>query len=328
MKWKRPLQRLGLVLGMLFLLALAGEAVLRMLSPKAGMEPLLRTGDPALPVVLAPSREGWLAGAFVHINAEGLREDREIPLEKAEGVLRIACVGDSITFGQGVEAAQAFPKLLEKALDAPGRRVEVLNFGVPGQNTVIEAEYLRRKVLAWHPDRVLLTITLNDIEDEPYQDLSRRPWHVRVLSRSLLLQWLAPQAGAALRAAGMGGRTTETGYRDGYRPESSSWARMREALSAMDADCRRSGARLAVLIHTDLGPPLDERYPLLDIHARIEGFCRSRGIPAASSFPEFRGGNPAALKVHPLDAHPNAEGHRRLMQAWRALFHCHFPQVG
>ena len=58
--------------------------------------------------------------------------DREMAVDKPSGVFRILALGDSFTFGVGVEGNQAYPKVLETLLNRSGglgRRVEVINAG-------------------------------------------------------------------------------------------------------------------------------------------------------------------------------------------------------
>ena len=66
----------------------------------------------------------------MHINRDGFR-DRDFPVERTKGAARIVCVGDSYTYGWGVNLEDSFPKQLERALE-PG--TEVLNLGVFGYN--------------------------------------------------------------------------------------------------------------------------------------------------------------------------------------------------
>lgn len=56
--------------------------------------------------------------------------------QKAPGVVRVALVGDSFIFGQGVEESETLKARLDEALAGEGLRekVEVLNLGVPGAN--------------------------------------------------------------------------------------------------------------------------------------------------------------------------------------------------
>ncbi len=61
----------------------------------------------------------------------------------AQGVKRILSIGDSVTFGWGVEDDEAWPVHLERLLRGRGHAVEVLNAGVPGQGLPAMATYLR-----------------------------------------------------------------------------------------------------------------------------------------------------------------------------------------
>ena len=104
------------------------------------------------------------------ISSYGLR-DFEYPLEKPEGTFRIAVLGDSVAFGyctptESLPIAKTFPKLLERRLNEPvlsgHQKVEVINLGVSGYDTLQEVEFLRAKGLAFDPDLVLVAYCLND----------------------------------------------------------------------------------------------------------------------------------------------------------------------
>jgi len=47
----------------------------------------------------------------------------------------IACFGDSLTAGLGLDAGQSYPDLLERELDSHGYRYRVVNMGVSGETT-------------------------------------------------------------------------------------------------------------------------------------------------------------------------------------------------
>ena len=111
-------------------------------------------------------REG---GSYVRINSDGLR-DREHVKAKPPNTVRIAVLGDSFVEAMHVPMEQTFWWLLERKLQEcnrfPGKRVEVINFGVSGYGTAQELMTLRQKVWDYSPDIVLLAFTtLNDIYD-------------------------------------------------------------------------------------------------------------------------------------------------------------------
>ncbi len=101
------------------------------------------------------------------INRDGNR-GRELPQAKSPGTFRIACMGDSITFGFGVGEDQTYAwrleEILNRYLGTDKRRFEVLNFGVTGYNARQSVEALRARALAYDPDLVIYEYCLNDPE--------------------------------------------------------------------------------------------------------------------------------------------------------------------
>jgi len=105
-------------------------------------------------------------------NNFGLCEVQDRSLAKSENVLRIAVFGDSFTFGWGVRDDETFPYQLEKLLDdrlSDKCKVEVLNFGIPGFNTLQEFIYFSRFGMRFFPDVVLFQWFANDFETDGYK---------------------------------------------------------------------------------------------------------------------------------------------------------------
>lgn len=96
----------------------------------------------------------------VRSNALGLREGPVTP--KTPGVYRIAVIGDSFTFGWGVEAGQAWPKLLEASLRGQGYAVEILNLGKPGAGIPQYLEIAERAIPVLRPDMVVVALLQGD----------------------------------------------------------------------------------------------------------------------------------------------------------------------
>jgi lysophospholipase L1-like esterase len=96
-------------------------------------------------------------------NSFGYR-DREYTLAKKPGVFRVIGLGDSYTYGAGVERDQVFLKVAERMLDHDlgTGRVEILNFGLPGSNTAMEAAMLEQRTAEWDPDLVVIQWCRND----------------------------------------------------------------------------------------------------------------------------------------------------------------------
>ncbi|MGH7380702.1 MAG: SGNH/GDSL hydrolase family protein [Candidatus Methylomirabilales bacterium] len=123
---------------------------------------------------LAPHFSGTLRDrefdTRVRTNGLGMR-DKEIG-PPIHGRRRFLVMGDSFTFGEGVEESDAFPKRLESLLNEGHATpiVEVLNGGTPGYATIHEIRWLRRLLPRLHPDVVIIAFYVgNDLE---YNDLS------------------------------------------------------------------------------------------------------------------------------------------------------------
>jgi len=110
------------------------------------------------------NRDGTLRREIrIVINAQGFR-GKEVEARKPAGTYRIVAIGDSQTYGSGVDEEEAWPVVLqgELAHAADGVRVEVMNCGVGGYNTGQEVAALETHWLAYEPDLVLLGFFVND----------------------------------------------------------------------------------------------------------------------------------------------------------------------
>ena len=98
-------------------------------------------------------------------NSLGFR-GRDRPFEKPPGAFRIVGIGDSFTYGVGVDYDATFLARLESALDArTARRVEAINLAIPRYWPEPETLVLEHYGLKFRPDLVLVGIAPNDVED-------------------------------------------------------------------------------------------------------------------------------------------------------------------
>lgn len=101
---------------------------------------------------------------LVKTNSRGLR-DFEYDLAKAKNTLRIAAVGDSVTYGCGINIEDTYVKQVELLLNNMcDNKVEVINFGTSGASTINELELIQKKVLSYNPDIIFLQTNPNDAE--------------------------------------------------------------------------------------------------------------------------------------------------------------------
>ncbi len=129
------------------------------------IDPGLIHPDPWLGWRLTP---GW-SGTHEHhdfrvqyrLGADGFRASDSAPAQP--GLLVHAFVGDSFTFGLGVDDDETFVELLNQRASELGR---FLNFGVPGYSTDQEALLIEETVLARRPTVIWLVVCLaNDFFD-------------------------------------------------------------------------------------------------------------------------------------------------------------------
>jgi lysophospholipase L1-like esterase len=98
------------------------------------------------------------------INHLGFR-GKETNVQKGKNITRIAVLGDSCTFGLGIEEEKTFPSLTEKMLNDHSRadqRFEVINAGVPGYTSYQGLQMLKKRVLPLNPDYIVLYFGWND----------------------------------------------------------------------------------------------------------------------------------------------------------------------
>jgi len=106
------------------------------------------------------------------INSDGFR-DRDFTINKPINTIRIAMLGDSFTFGNGLPVEHTIAKQLECILNENiiNSQYEVMNFGISGYNTKSEVTLFEQKALKYKPDIVVLMYFLND-PDKPTPNLS------------------------------------------------------------------------------------------------------------------------------------------------------------
>ena len=104
----------------------------------------------------------WIPAYEVRINNAGFRDQAYSP-DKTADTYRILILGDSFTFGHGVDNDEVYTEVLERLLNQHSRTAtfEVLNLGIPGAGT--DTEYFAfQRYSNYHPDMILLQTFWND----------------------------------------------------------------------------------------------------------------------------------------------------------------------
>lgn len=104
----------------------------------------------------------------IKTNSRGLR-DKEYPLEKPPGTYRVAVIGDSFTFGDGVNAEEVYHSILEERLNrlSDSLRFEFINFGLAGYDLLNYLGVVEHKAMAYDPDLILIGFCGNNDDDLP-----------------------------------------------------------------------------------------------------------------------------------------------------------------
>ena len=136
-----------------------GEAALRLADPALSRSGLF--GDPRTPASLKPYQT--VSGSIGHSNSLGFR-DRERSEARPSSAPRVVALGDSFTWGAGVQYDDVFLTLAEAALQKMNSRTEIINLGVPGFEPEHYLHLLKSYGLRLHPDVVVVNFYIgNDL---------------------------------------------------------------------------------------------------------------------------------------------------------------------
>jgi hypothetical protein len=252
----------------------------------------------------------WFHTGAVRLNSSGFRE-REFTPQKPAGTYRIAAVGDSFTFGNGVRQQDRYSDLLQARLPS---HFEVLNFGAPGANTPEHRSLVAHLLTDVHPDFVLLQWYVNDAEDD---DSSGRPTFRPLMPIRSVHDWLndvsALYTVADMQWAKMQvtlGMTTS--YPDYLLhrlgdPNSHDSRVDRDLLLDLVERCRRAGVPLGIVLFPDTAVSPDQEYPYGYLHDRVLEICQAQNLTCLDLRHEFSLiKDNRLLWANRLDHHPSA----------------------
>ena len=245
----------------------------------------------------------------VHYNRWGFRE-RDFEPIKPSNIYRIAAVGDSLTFGQGISEKDRFSNLLEDKLNQNSgrRKFQVLNFGMPGAETSDEIGILTRAVLINKPDFILLQWYINDVNS--VDDKRHMPHTTTIipgkLRRNSVLFYLAhrelSQAQVRLNMVENSQQYTLDHFGD---PNSRSSLNATESMDTFVKICRDAHIPLGIVLFSDTY--FDPSSKLDFLLERMVAYCKEKGIPYVDTRKVLlpMQGNPA-LRASRFDPHPSA----------------------
>jgi len=233
----------------------------------------------------------------VRVSSQGLRGP-EVVVPKPAGVLRLACVGDSVAFGWGVREAETYCAVLAATL---GPAWEPLNLGVPGYGAIQKQLRFEGRGLPLQPDLVVFQFDQNDRDPPDLQadDDSLWAW---LVDHSALARFIYIRS----RLSQSGGPSEDTGSTD---PPFDGEAETIRAFNLMASLGKTNGIPVVVMMNVTGGEKnlvahiTSLAVPVVDIGPALRGDARY-GAAVAPGELEIRG-----------DGHPTAEGHRRIAAA-------------
>lgn len=293
------------------LLVLLAEYLLRQMTGNLAISQLLRrVEDPELCFAPVPERTVSFTGVLhkfpgpvqQEFNAEGYRGPAVAPTPLPD-TLRIAVLGDSYTYGFGVEEPDTFVRLVEQDLRArrPQTPPEVVNFGVPGYNTFQYARWYVTKVRALRPQVVVIFHVENDVVPSDCELGWTMPFSngPAILEHSYLARmlYLLPREFTFSRKA----ETTDL---------EQELTRHRAAFDRLTAAVAQDGARLFVVVLTDRNHKPAFNIAITDEFERLQ-------IPWVSIAPLLQEGPDSTenFLVGDESKHFSVAGHRRIAAA-------------
>jgi lysophospholipase L1-like esterase len=220
-------------------------------------------------------------------NGDGVR-DRAHPAEALPGTWRVAFLGDSVTLGDQVPRAQAYPAVFEALLHEAGRRVEVFNVALWGWSTRQQRIAYQTIVRRYRPDQVVLAVCLNDVP-ELQNNLTRPPaWLARLHQRSALIRRVV--GGAEREIA-----SVEELFREPEPPRvREAWGRFFAEARGLAAEARADGARFDLVVFPfrfQVAPGA----PPPRAQARLAAFCDEAGLRCLDLLPALAELGPGAF---------------------------------
>lgn len=264
---------------------------------------------------LESSKQAYTHDKLVKTNSVGIR-DSEYATVSTPGVYRILALGDSQTFGNGLELADTWPKQLEANLNQVGnsKAVEALNAGLPASDTWQHEIILKRLLPIYQPDAVVLAFYVNDVVERftpnPVQhgkndQLIKRVGYI--LKRSALLmtlrtalgtirQWWSPDKAASRYQALLKGESSPI--------LAKRWKQVDSSLAAMKRESDENNTQFGIV----LLPSRDQvsgQMPWEAYSSHLKNIAKQYQIPVVSAFAPLQ----KAYKMHGKELFIPWDGH-------------------
>lgn len=283
---------------------------------------------PGSPLVhrLSPGTRGFMDGPATNVvpkyfgpvtytvNEDGFR-GRPVAIPKPAGTRRVLFLGDSFTFGWGVNDDETFCVRLETLLNDSKTDAavwECVNLGASGYNTIQERILFEESVDRFNPDVVALVYYRNDTE--PNLDSKSNP----ALQYRHARFWLWEEA--KIRLNNRLGRDffevrklIYTNPLESFRRRGVKWRESKAAHAGIARGCRERGIPFLTVIQPafDINQPFDPGFPYRPIHEEVARWCREQNAHCVDLLDHFEPDDNVRLGIRG-DGHTNADGHREI----------------
>jgi len=304
--------RLALSLAASLLTLLIAELALRALNPlglsyfdESKRYQLDKIPDPTLVYRNPVSVERTYFGHTTRFNELGLRGPA---LHPKSGAFRILALGDSVTQGLAVAEADTWVSQLATLCSRGGGTIETLNAGTGGYNTIQEDRFLAQHMKELDPDLLVLMFVENDVDplEGSYDPSERSAFALGALAERL---WLYRLFRIALTKHHGGLRRFQ---RDDH------WSESLRSLRDIARRCKEADASLVTFLwRWEPSPKTDA------LHEDLSALAKEAGFLYCDVLPWFTDKDLPALRVSPIDSHPNVQGHTIAAQGIEAFIREH-----
>ena len=251
------------------------------------------------------------AGVLFETNSAGFRGPEVAPGKPRE-IFRVAVIGDSYSMGWGVNREDTYAVRLEQALGTsrPDLRIEVLNFGLAGQDTEAVVERFHTLGLDYEPDLVVYGFSVNDLENDAYRHTSvSADVAAKELEESRLTLWriVAPRMSSLAEVTARKGSYVHE-LDVNYFEEAEAFGVALEALDRLADTAEQRGICAVMLIHTQLRF-LNFLHPYQRHYDALASAAEEHGLFVVPTAEAFLGHGEGELRIKADDPHPGAEAH-------------------
>ncbi len=243
------------------------------------------------------------------------RDLKDFNQPKKINTTRIAVIGDSIAFGQGIENINdRFSNLLESKLISHHYPVEIYNFSRPGADFSQHQEYLNLILAQSNFDLVIWQIFPNDIGGPPSPHAKKYKEQVLKRQKNPLFKNLITNSFAfnyyyyRLSAFYSQDLNSHLDYQISLYEHPKIWPEAQEQITLITNQLKTHQLPVVVILfpYNNL---IKDNYPTI-IHDQITKTFESHKIPVIDLLDSFSHYSPEQLIAHRFDFHPSKLAHQ------------------